>query len=315
MAFGASPLEASVLLPNWGTRNELIEVVALARAGALEVSVERVRLEDVPPAYERLARGEVTGRVVVLSPMNALRARPGAARQTVDLRGPRPYCRGVDRCDEDLIRSAFHDDSYDDHGYWKGPGHELAPFLADRLRNGELGDDALDHERADRAGRRSRSIRGAGPRHPDQKGVRSGRGGRGRGPVPRSFLAAGGGLADRPPNRGAGLAARPRCGRTPPRRSDRGFRARRAASGRSELRRRAPSWRFAEVSNMRLQDKVIMITGAVPGSATPPRSGPLRRSPTRAPRRRRRSARAVASRDRLRGRERRDPDGDRRRVR
>jgi hypothetical protein len=44
------------------------------------------------------------------------------------------YCRGVDRCDEELIRSAFHDDSYDDHGYWKGPGHELAPFLADRLR-------------------------------------------------------------------------------------------------------------------------------------------------------------------------------------
>jgi len=44
------------------------------------------------------------------------------------------YCRGVDRCDEDLIRSAFHEDSYDDHGYWKGPGHELAPFLADRLR-------------------------------------------------------------------------------------------------------------------------------------------------------------------------------------
>lgn len=44
------------------------------------------------------------------------------------------YCRGVDRCDEDLIRSAFHDDAYDDHGYWKGPGRELAPFLADRLR-------------------------------------------------------------------------------------------------------------------------------------------------------------------------------------
>jgi hypothetical protein len=44
------------------------------------------------------------------------------------------YCRGVDRCDEDLIRSVFHEDSYDDHGYWKGPGRELAPFLADRLR-------------------------------------------------------------------------------------------------------------------------------------------------------------------------------------
>lgn len=44
------------------------------------------------------------------------------------------YCRGVDRCDEDLIRCAFHPDAYDDHGYWKGSGHELAPFLADRLR-------------------------------------------------------------------------------------------------------------------------------------------------------------------------------------
>ena len=27
------------------------------------------------------------------------------------------YCRGVDRCDADLVRSAYHEDSYDDHGY------------------------------------------------------------------------------------------------------------------------------------------------------------------------------------------------------
>ena len=66
MAFGASPLEASVLLPNWGTRNELIEVVALARAGALDVEVERVRLDDVPATYERLAAGGVTGRAVAV---------------------------------------------------------------------------------------------------------------------------------------------------------------------------------------------------------------------------------------------------------
>ena len=66
MAFGASPLEASVLLPNWGTRSELIEVVALARAGALDVSVERIALEEVPAAYERLARGDVTGRAVAV---------------------------------------------------------------------------------------------------------------------------------------------------------------------------------------------------------------------------------------------------------
>jgi hypothetical protein len=43
------------------------------------------------------------------------------------------YCRGVDRCDEELIRSVYHDDSFDDHGYWKGPGPDLAPFLAKRL--------------------------------------------------------------------------------------------------------------------------------------------------------------------------------------
>jgi propanol-preferring alcohol dehydrogenase len=66
MAFGASPLEASVLLPNWGTRSELIEVVALARAGVLHVTVERVRLEDVPATYQRLAEGGVTGRAVAI---------------------------------------------------------------------------------------------------------------------------------------------------------------------------------------------------------------------------------------------------------
>jgi alcohol dehydrogenase, propanol-preferring len=52
------------MIPNWGTRSELFEVVALARAGALDVSVERIRLEDVPATYGLLARGEVTGRAV-----------------------------------------------------------------------------------------------------------------------------------------------------------------------------------------------------------------------------------------------------------
>lgn len=66
MAFGASPLEASVLLPNWGTRSELVEVVALARAGVLDVTVERISLEDVPATYERLSQGRVTGRAVAI---------------------------------------------------------------------------------------------------------------------------------------------------------------------------------------------------------------------------------------------------------
>jgi propanol-preferring alcohol dehydrogenase len=84
MGFGASPLEASVVIPNWGTRSELIEVVALARAGVLDVSVERITLEDVPAAYERLARGEVTGRAVAIpSPHGASRSAAGAPDELV----------------------------------------------------------------------------------------------------------------------------------------------------------------------------------------------------------------------------------------
>lgn len=30
------------------------------------------------------------------------------------------YCRGVDRCDEQLLRSVYHPDAMDDHGLYKG---------------------------------------------------------------------------------------------------------------------------------------------------------------------------------------------------
>ena len=38
---GRLPFECSVMLPSWGTLPELIEVVALARSGAIHVEVER----------------------------------------------------------------------------------------------------------------------------------------------------------------------------------------------------------------------------------------------------------------------------------
>ena len=66
MRFGAVPFETSVVLSNWGTRAELADVVALARAGAIHVDVERVRLADVPAAYERLEAGAVRGRLVAV---------------------------------------------------------------------------------------------------------------------------------------------------------------------------------------------------------------------------------------------------------
>ena len=43
------------------------------------------------------------------------------------------YCRGVDRCDVSLVKSAYHVDSFDDRGYWRGSGHEFAEFVVDRL--------------------------------------------------------------------------------------------------------------------------------------------------------------------------------------
>jgi hypothetical protein len=43
------------------------------------------------------------------------------------------YCRGVDRRDVESVRSAYHPDSFDDHGYWRGNGHDFASFVVDRL--------------------------------------------------------------------------------------------------------------------------------------------------------------------------------------
>jgi hypothetical protein len=44
------------------------------------------------------------------------------------------YCRGIDRCDEELVLSAFHDDAYDDHGSYGGPAREFAWRIVDRNR-------------------------------------------------------------------------------------------------------------------------------------------------------------------------------------
>lgn len=64
--FGVIPFETPVVFSNWGTRAELAEVVDLARAGVLDIEVERVALDDVPAAYERLEAGDVRGRVVAI---------------------------------------------------------------------------------------------------------------------------------------------------------------------------------------------------------------------------------------------------------
>lgn len=60
------PLETSARIPFWGTRAELQEVIALGLRGLLQADVQTFGLEQAPEAYERLRRGEIHGRAVIV---------------------------------------------------------------------------------------------------------------------------------------------------------------------------------------------------------------------------------------------------------
>ena len=62
----ALPRGTSVRTPVWGTRSELIEVLDLARSGAIKVEIEQFNLDDGPQAYERLHAGTLRGRAVLV---------------------------------------------------------------------------------------------------------------------------------------------------------------------------------------------------------------------------------------------------------
>ncbi|MFF0185110.1 NAD(P)-dependent alcohol dehydrogenase [Streptomyces sp. NPDC005244] len=66
VGFGSLPFEVSVTAPYWGSRGELIEVLDLARAGAVSVHTETYSLDEAPLAYERLHAGRINGRAVIV---------------------------------------------------------------------------------------------------------------------------------------------------------------------------------------------------------------------------------------------------------
>jgi propanol-preferring alcohol dehydrogenase len=66
ISFFSVPYELSVASTYWGTLPELIEVIALARAGTIRAHVQRFSLDEAPHAYEAMRSGALHGRAVVV---------------------------------------------------------------------------------------------------------------------------------------------------------------------------------------------------------------------------------------------------------
>ncbi|MFL5344921.1 MAG: NAD(P)-dependent alcohol dehydrogenase [Hyalangium sp.] len=63
--FFGVPTECQVVAPYWGTIPELMEVLELAQAGRLRMTVERFPLEQVDEAYRRMREGTLKGRAII----------------------------------------------------------------------------------------------------------------------------------------------------------------------------------------------------------------------------------------------------------
>lgn len=66
VGYGTLPFETRVIVPFWGTKAELAEVIALAQARRIRAHVERFPLSEAPAAYEKLRAGQIQGRAVVV---------------------------------------------------------------------------------------------------------------------------------------------------------------------------------------------------------------------------------------------------------
>ncbi len=60
------PWGASIRKSYGGTRNDLVDSIALAQAGLVTVEVARFDLADARDALDRLEHGKVTGRAVLV---------------------------------------------------------------------------------------------------------------------------------------------------------------------------------------------------------------------------------------------------------
>ena len=72
--------------------------------------------------------------------MNAPQSRPRGLQSLLDREAIRDcllrYCRGIDRCDEQALRSAYWEDATDCHGAWNGSAAGFIEQALTRLRQG-----------------------------------------------------------------------------------------------------------------------------------------------------------------------------------
>jgi propanol-preferring alcohol dehydrogenase len=63
---GSTPYGTSMSIPYWGSRVELMEVIAMAQAGRIHAETTEFPLAQAVDVYGRLKAGQITGRAVLI---------------------------------------------------------------------------------------------------------------------------------------------------------------------------------------------------------------------------------------------------------
>lgn len=64
--FGSVPLGINMSMPYWGSRSELMEVIGLARQGKIHIEVEQFPMTQALDVYEKMRKGQLKGRAVLV---------------------------------------------------------------------------------------------------------------------------------------------------------------------------------------------------------------------------------------------------------
>lgn len=62
----ALPFGVSLTNPYWGSRTELMEVIGLARQKKIHIEIEKYRLDEAVEVYDKLRKGQIKGRAVLI---------------------------------------------------------------------------------------------------------------------------------------------------------------------------------------------------------------------------------------------------------